>query len=72
MADKPKQNSTGKLVAKLAITVLGMFGFGFAMVPLYDVFCQVTGMNGKTGGKVAYEVTTADVDVERTRAPGLG
>lgn len=66
MTDKPQQNSTGKLVAKLAITVLAMFGFGFAMVPLYDVFCQVTGMNGKTGGKVAYEVTTADVDAART------
>ena len=26
-----------------------MFGFGFALVPLYDVFCDVTGINGKTG-----------------------
>ncbi|MEH6580151.1 MAG: cytochrome c oxidase assembly protein [Amphritea sp.] len=24
-----------------------MFGFGFLMVPLYDVFCRVTGLNGK-------------------------
>ncbi len=24
-----------------------MFGFGFALVPLYDVFCDVTGINGK-------------------------
>ncbi len=29
-----------------------MFLFGFALVPLYDVFCDVTGLNGKTGGKV--------------------
>ena len=29
------------------ITLL-MFGFGYAMVPLYDVFCQITGLNGKT------------------------
>jgi cytochrome c oxidase assembly protein subunit 11 len=26
-----------------------MFGFGYALVPLYDVLCQVTGLNGKTG-----------------------
>ncbi len=26
-----------------------MFGFGFALVPLYDVFCELTGLNGKTG-----------------------
>jgi len=24
-----------------------MFGFGFALVPLYDVFCDLTGLNGK-------------------------
>ena len=29
--------------------VIGMFGFGFALVPLYDVFCDITGINGKTG-----------------------
>ncbi len=28
---------------------LAMFGFGFALVPLYDVFCEITGLNGKTG-----------------------
>jgi len=33
--------------------VIGMFGFGFAMVPLYDVFCDITGINGKTGDQVA-------------------
>lgn len=31
-----------------------MFGFGFALVPLYDVFCDITGINGKTGGKVTF------------------
>ncbi|MBD3618536.1 MAG: cytochrome c oxidase assembly protein [Chromatiales bacterium] len=34
---------------KLGIFVLGMFGFGFALVPLYNVFCEITGLNGKTG-----------------------
>jgi cytochrome c oxidase assembly protein subunit 11 len=35
------------------LVVIGMFGFGFAMVPLYDVFCDITGINGKTGDQVA-------------------
>ena len=26
-----------------------MFGFGYALVPIYDVLCDVTGLNGKTG-----------------------
>ena len=50
--------------AKLLLIVFGMFGFGFALVPLYDVICDVTGLNGKTGGR--YEVTeTLEVDEER-------
>ena len=35
------------------LVVIGMFSFGFAMVPLYDVFCDITGLNGKTGDQVA-------------------
>jgi len=43
-----------------------MFGFGFALVPLYDVFCDITGLNGKTGRIEAAEVDSALVDVSRT------
>lgn len=42
-----------KLVAKLLLGVAAAFAFGFALVPLYDVFCQVTGLNGKTAGGFA-------------------
>jgi len=30
---------------KLALVALAMFGFGYAIVPLYKVFCDVTGIN---------------------------
>lgn len=40
-----------KTVKQLLIVVVAMFGFGFAMVPLYDILCEVTGFNGKTAGK---------------------
>lgn len=33
----------------MALVVIAMFGFGFALVPLYDVICDITGINGKTG-----------------------
>ncbi len=36
-----------KTLRKLVIAVPLMFVFGFALVPLYDVFCEVTGINGK-------------------------
>ena len=43
-----------KVVTRLLVAVVLMFGFGFALVPLYDVFCDVTGLNGKTGDKVEF------------------
>lgn len=46
---QPKLHSeNSKLVQKLVVVVIGMFGFGFALVPLYDILCEVTGLNGKT------------------------
>lgn len=40
-----------QLLFKLLAVIALAFAFGFALVPLYDVFCQVTGLNGKTGTK---------------------
>jgi cytochrome c oxidase assembly protein subunit 11 len=51
---------------KLAIIPVLMFGFGFALVPLYDVFCDVTGLNGKTGRIEAAEIAADQVDTTRT------
>ena len=51
---------------KLAIIPLLMFGFGFALVPLYDVFCDITGLNGKTGRIQAAEIDASQVDTSRT------
>jgi len=34
----------------LALISIMMFGFGFLLVPLYSVFCELTGINGKTSG----------------------
>jgi cytochrome c oxidase assembly protein subunit 11 len=35
----------GKTLAKLVVVALGMFGFGFALVPFYYKICEVTGIN---------------------------
>jgi cytochrome c oxidase assembly protein subunit 11 len=42
-----------------------MFGFGFALVPIYDVFCEITGLNGKTAGRSTYDAATVEVQEER-------
>lgn len=43
----------GKKALRLGLMAVAMFGFGFALVPLYDVFCDLTGLNGKTENSVA-------------------
>lgn len=54
---------TRRLVTRLLLVVVGMFGFGFALVPIYDVMCQAFGINGKTAG--AYEAAQLQVDESR-------
>ena len=51
---------------KLVVIPVLMFGFGFALIPLYDVFCDITGLNGKTGRIEASEIDNSLVDRSRT------
>lgn len=53
-----------KVTRNLLFAVVGMFGFGFALVPLYDVFCDITGLNGKTGEQY---VSEAAVQIDTSR-----
>ena len=39
MATKPK------MVGKLCVITLGMFAFGYALVPIYNAICEATGIN---------------------------
>ncbi|CAL1239458.1 Cytochrome c oxidase assembly protein CtaG [Candidatus Methylocalor cossyra] len=41
-----------------------MFGFGFALVPLYNVFCEVTGLNGKIKTQAAAQT---DMKADQSR-----
>ena len=34
-----------KMVGKLGVIVLGMFAFGYALVPIYKAICEITGIN---------------------------
>lgn len=64
-----KENVTQKntrLVRLLVFVVLGMFGFGYALVPLYDVLCDITGINGKVEAAVKEESYEIDKSREIT------
>lgn len=41
-------NPTGvnrRMLRKLAVVTVGMFGFGYALVPMYEAICEATGIN---------------------------
>lgn len=46
-AKQQVQQANSRLVKRLLLAAVLMFGFGFALVPLYDVFCDITGINGR-------------------------
>lgn len=68
-----------RLLTKLLWMVLGSLLFAFALVPLYDVLCDLTGLNGKTNDSAAV-LSKAKVDESRwvnvqfttNVMPGLG
>lgn len=57
-------NQHRELIVKLTLMAGGMFAFGFALVPLYYVFCDITGLGGRTSDS-AQQVQEA-VDESRT------
>lgn len=45
----PAGRRHGGTIVRLLLVTVAMFGFGYAMVPLYNIICDITGLNGKTG-----------------------
>ena len=50
---------------KLALVAVAMFGFGYVLVPIYNVFCDITGLNGKTGVISETEAGKSGIDENR-------
>lgn len=53
-------------VLRSSFLALGMFGFGYLMVPIYDVFCDLTGLNGSTEIVSTKQDVEFDTDLTRT------
>ncbi|MCL5042661.1 MAG: cytochrome c oxidase assembly protein [Gammaproteobacteria bacterium] len=70
--------SNKRLITWLFVLVIGMFGFGFALVPIYDVICDAFGINGKTsssayagGDKVVDETREIRMQFISSNAEGM-
>lgn len=55
-----------KQTLRLVALTLVMFMFGFALVPLYNVFCEITGLNGKVELRQSDRSLLIDVDRQVT------
>lgn len=56
-----------RLLRRLMVTALMMFGFGFALVPFYKKICEITGINVlATQGSERNAVVNTQVDMSRT------
>jgi len=50
LTNRPRKKNHALLLVGLAA---GMFGFAFALVPLYNILCEITGINGKTASEAS-------------------
>jgi cytochrome c oxidase assembly protein subunit 11 len=65
MVDNPKPRRHRQLVLGLLAFVAGSFAFGFALVPLYDVLCTITGLGNQKSLTRAVAAGTEVVDSRR-------
>ncbi len=73
------RQKNNRLIKKLIFILVGSLLFAFALVPLYDVLCSLTGLNGKTD-VTATVLSKVNVDQNRwvtvqfttNVMPGLG
>ena len=63
VAPHPKSNARTAITA--AVVALAMLALGFAAVPLYRIFCQVTGFAGTAQRATAGEAQAAEVAGQR-------
>jgi cytochrome c oxidase assembly protein subunit 11 len=60
-SEKTSQASAESLTLRLVVMAVAMFGFGFLVLPpLYSVFCEITGLGGKTNRTAAVIAETPD------------
>jgi cytochrome c oxidase assembly protein subunit 11 len=43
--DSPVKSDNSRMMGKLLMVAILMFGFGFALVPFYEKICEITGIN---------------------------
>jgi cytochrome c oxidase assembly protein subunit 11 len=64
-ADPLRGARSRRLALRLTLVVAASAAFGVSLVPLYDVLCRVTGLNGRTNTTAYAPVANTQVDAHR-------
>lgn len=64
MSSGKPNKANRNLVLSLLVVVTGAFGFGYLLVPLYDVFCEITGFGGRTNTEAVAVTEAPDLSRE--------
>lgn len=59
------QKANQRTLKKTLLIVLAMFGFGYALVPMYNALCQALGVNGQTEKVTVENLNKYGVDESR-------
>jgi cytochrome c oxidase assembly protein subunit 11 len=65
--DAAPAQSNRTLLRKLVVVAVLMFGFGWALVPLYRKICELTGINVVTNRDAGVERAARNTQVDKTR-----
>jgi cytochrome c oxidase assembly protein subunit 11 len=66
-ADNAHAPGNRTLLTKLVVVAVLMFGFGWALVPIYRKICEITGINLLTSKDPQTEAAAANTQVDRSR-----
>lgn len=66
------QRENSRMVRKLAVVAVGMFAFGYALIPIYKSICEMTGINilalGEQAINTAKSPAMANTQVDLSRS----
>jgi cytochrome c oxidase assembly protein subunit 11 len=66
-AQQVRKTLNAQMLGKLIVIAIMMFGFGYALVPIYKKICEITGINILTPKDVTIEeVSNTQIDQSRT------
>lgn len=65
MSQQNTEKANTRVLKKSLLVVAGMFAFGYALVPFYNLVCQALGVNGQT--EQVTEQTLSKTEIDKSR-----